>query len=175
MPAIPPCSSPCLAIFDHDGVLVDTLALHQAAWLDMGRRTGLPITADLVRETFGMTNPMIFARLLGDDGGGFGLDLKQCSDMKEECYREVAAGQLVLMDGVGDFLDALRGAGIRLAIGSSAPRPNVELTVKVCGLAGRFAAIVALEDIERGKPDPQVFLEAALLSLMDRIPKVEWM
>ena len=47
------------------------------------------------------------------------------------------------------------------AIASSGVRPNLDLTVEECGLAGRFAAIAALEDIERGKPDPQVFLVAA--------------
>ena len=51
---------PCLAIFDHDGVLVDSLAFHQAAWLELGRREGLPLTAEFIRETFGMTNPSIF-------------------------------------------------------------------------------------------------------------------
>ena len=40
-------------------------------------------------------------------------------------------------------------------------RPNLDLTVESCGLSGRFAAIASLEDIERGKPDPQVFLVAA--------------
>jgi beta-phosphoglucomutase-like phosphatase (HAD superfamily) len=50
---------------------------------------------------------------------------------------------------------------VRLAIGSSGPRPNLELTVESCGLTGRFASIVALEDIAQGKPDPQVFLLAA--------------
>jgi beta-phosphoglucomutase-like phosphatase (HAD superfamily) len=40
-------------------------------------------------------------------------------------------------------------------------RPNLDLTVEECGLGGRFAAIASLEDIERGKPDPQVFLVAA--------------
>src|SRR4051812_45610079 len=57
---------PLLAIFDHDGVLVDSLDLHQRAWVEMGRRGGLPITAEFVKETFGMTNPAMFRRLLGD-------------------------------------------------------------------------------------------------------------
>jgi beta-phosphoglucomutase len=152
-------SSPCLAIFDHDGVLVDSLALHQDAWLEMARRTGLPITAEFIHETFGMTNPMIFARLLGE--ASHDHDLVRYSLQKEECYREVARGRIVLMDGVCELLDALTEAGVRLAIGSSGPRPNLELTVETCGLIGRFAAIAALEDIERGKPDPQVFLLAA--------------
>ncbi len=65
------------------------------------------------------------------------------------------------MDGVREVLDALTAHGVRLAIGSSGPLPNLELTVLECGLDGRFAAIASLEDITRGKPDPQVFLVAA--------------
>ena len=53
----PPATGPCLAIFDHDGVLVDSLELHQAAWVELGRRTGLPLTSEFIHETFGMTNP----------------------------------------------------------------------------------------------------------------------
>ena len=65
------------------------------------------------------------------------------------------------MDGVRDVLDALTAAGVRLAIGSSGVRGNLELTVRECGLDGRFAAMAALEDITHGKPDPEVFLKAA--------------
>jgi HAD superfamily hydrolase (TIGR01509 family) len=158
-PDIDPSSAPYLAIFDHDGVLVDSLVFHQEAWVELGRRTGLALTAEFIHETFGMTNPSIFRRLLGD-----ALDpaeMLRYSDLKEVCYRDRARGQIVLMDGVGELLDALTGAGVRLAIGSSGVRPNLDLTVESCGLTGRFAAIASLEDIERGKPDPQVFLVAA--------------
>ena len=58
-----PDEEPLLAIFDHDGVLVDSLEYHQRAWLELGSRTGLPVTAGFIRETFGMTNPSIFRRL----------------------------------------------------------------------------------------------------------------
>jgi HAD superfamily hydrolase (TIGR01509 family) len=148
-----------LAIFDHDGVLVDSLEHHQHAWLEVGRRTGLPITDDFIRETFGMTNPSIFARLLGRE-----LDaetLTEYSDLKEECYREVARGNIVLLPGIKGLLDGLTAGGVKLAIGSSGVLPNLLLTVESCGLEGRFAAIASLEDITRGKPDPEVFLVAA--------------
>lgn len=149
-----------LAIFDHDGVLVDSLALHQDAWVELGRRHSLPITAEFVRETFGMTNPTIFARLLGPDHdpGSFA----RYADLKEACYRDAAQGKIELMAGVRELLDTLTAAGVRLAIGSSGVRPNLDLTVELCGLNGRFAAIASLEDITRGgKPDPEVFLVAA--------------
>jgi HAD superfamily hydrolase (TIGR01509 family) len=148
-----------LAIFDHDGVLVDSLPFHEESWLVLGRREGLPFTKEFVHATFGMTNPMIFERLLGP-----GIPPEQVArygDIKEACYRDLVRGHLVLMPGVRDLLDGLTAAGVKLAIGSSGPRENLILTVRECGLDSRFSAIVALEDITRGKPDPQVFLLAA--------------
>ncbi|HMF35063.1 MAG TPA: HAD hydrolase-like protein, partial [Isosphaeraceae bacterium] len=136
-----------LAIFDHDGVLVDTLKLHQSAWLEYGRRSGLSITAEFIHQTFGMTNPSILRVLpsvtMSED------EMARHSARKEECYREIAEGKIALMDGVRELLDALTDCGVRLAIGSSGVRANLELTVRECGLDGRFAAVAALEDITR--------------------------
>jgi HAD superfamily hydrolase (TIGR01509 family) len=148
-----------LAIFDHDGVLVDSLEPHSQAWFELGRRTGLNFTPELIHETFGWTNPSIFRRLLGDTISD--QEIKRYSDLKEVCYRDIARGKIELMEGVRAVLDALTARGVKLAIGSSSVLPNLELTVSECGLAGRFAAIASLEDITRGKPDPQVFLIAA--------------
>lgn len=148
-----------LAIFDHDGVLVDSLELHTQAWVEMGRRAGLSFPPGFIHETFGMTNPSIFRKLLGDEVGAH--DIQGYSDLKEVCYRDVARGQIQLMDGVRDVLDALTARQVKLAIGSSGVLPNLELTVTECGLTGRFAAIASLEDITHGKPDPEVFLVAA--------------
>ena len=50
-----------------------------------------------------------------------------------------------MMDGIRSTLDGLTALGITLAIGSSGPLPNLELTVNECGLTGRFAAIASLE------------------------------
>jgi HAD superfamily hydrolase (TIGR01509 family) len=148
-----------LAIFDHDGVLVDSLELHTQAWVEMGRRSGLSFPPSFIHETFGMTNPSIFRKLLGAKVGDH--DIQAYSDLKEVCYRDVARGNIQLMDGVRDVLDALTTHGVKLAIGSSGVLPNLELTVNECGLSGRFAAIASLEDITHGKPDPEVFLVAA--------------
>lgn len=156
---MPATSETYLAIFDHDGVLVDSLEPHQRAWVELGRRTGMAFTPEFIHETFGMTNPSIFRRLLGD--AITAEEIARYSDMKEICYRDVARGNLCLMDGVRGVLDALTECGVRLAIGSSGVRPNLDLTVAECGLAGRFAAIASLEDITHGKPDPEVFLVAA--------------
>lgn len=148
-----------LAILDHDGVLVDSFELHQEAWLELGRRSKLPITPSFIHETFGMTNPSILRRLLGDAVSTD--EIARYSDQKEICYRDLARGKITLMAGVRELLDRLTELGVKLAIGSSGPRANLDLTIHECGLAGRFAAVTSLEDVAHGKPDPQVFLVAA--------------
>ncbi len=155
----PEFAPPLLAIFDHDGVLVDSLDLHQRAWVAMGVAQGLPITAGLIHETFGMTNPAILRRVLGPDASD--AEIARLGDLKEARYRDLARGRIALMDGVRDLLDDLSRLGVRLAIGSSSVRANLELTIAEAGLLGRFASIATLEDIRRGKPDPEVFLLAA--------------
>ena len=119
----------------------------------------LGFTPEFIHQTFGMTNPSIFRRLLGEAISE--ADIRRYSDLKEECYRDVARGRIRLLDGMRDLLDGLTVRGVELAIGSSGPLANLELSVSDCGLLGRFAAIASLEDITRGKPDPQVFLVAA--------------
>jgi beta-phosphoglucomutase len=156
---LPTDSPKLLAIFDHDGVLVDSLAFHQRAWLELGERTGLPVTADFIRETFGMANPSIFRKLVGDSITP--AEVARYTELKEACYRDLARGKIVLMDGVRDILDALTASGFLLAVGTSGIRANLQLTIDEAGLEGRFAAIASAEDFTHGKPDPEVFLVAA--------------
>ena len=70
---------------------------------------------------------------------------------------------MTLLPGAGELMAALQpsGAGFRQAIGSSAPRANLELILDRTGIRDYLDAVVASEDTTRGKPDPQVFLVAA--------------
>jgi beta-phosphoglucomutase len=156
---VPTDSPRLLAIFDHDGVLVDSLAHHQQAWVELGERAGLPVTAAFIRETFGMANPSIFRKLVGESISPD--EIARYTDLKEACYRDLARGKIVLMDGVRDLLDRLTAAGFVLAVGTSGIRANLQLTIDEAGLAGRFAAIASAEDFTHGKPDHEVFLVAA--------------
>ena len=59
------------------------------------------------------------------------------------------------------MLESLQAAGFKQAIGSSAPRANLDLILRLTHAEGYFQAIVSVEDFQRGKPDPQVFQVAA--------------
>ena len=121
MPTAPP---KLLAIFDHDGVLVDSLDAHQRAWVELGARTGLPVTASFIHETFGMANPSIFrqapGRLHHVRPRWPGIP-----NSKKPAIATSPAGSITLMAGVRDLLDRLdRASGFLLAIGTSGVLAN---------------------------------------------------
>jgi beta-phosphoglucomutase len=146
-------------IWDVDGTLVDTAELHFAAWVQLCQELEHPFTREEFAATFGKRNPEILTFLFGT-----GLGEKRIADLgyrKEELYKAAARRGVELLPGVGDLLSAFHTAGVPQAIGSSAPRGNVELILEKTGTGQFFQAIVSFEDTTRGKPDPQVFLLAA--------------
>jgi len=142
-------------IFDVDGVLVDSYDAHMRSWLLMGREHGLAITEQEFASTFGQTSREIIARFWGSHLSA--QDVEALDARKEAIYRGLIREQFPAMDGAVELVDALAAAGFRLAVGSSGPPANVELTLERLGRATRFDAIVTGRDVTRGKPDPQVF------------------
>ena len=145
-------------IWDVDGTMVDTAELHYQAWCVLAREIGRPFTrADFV-ATFGWRNPEIIPKIFGRQ---YSEEVNSLGDRKEAYYRAEAAKGVSLLPGVGALVEALAAAGIRQAIGSSAPRNNIDLILQLTHVAGQIGAIVSMEDTRRGKPNPEVFLLAA--------------
>jgi beta-phosphoglucomutase len=147
------------AIWDMDGTLVDTAELHFAAWLAVCREQGRDFTREEFAATFGRRNPEIIAQLFGERFGA--AEVAAIGERKEEMYRAAARGGVTLLPGAADLLAALHERGFRQAIGSSAPRANLELILELTGIARHLDAVIGAEETTRGKPDPQVFLTAA--------------
>src|SRR5687768_6660643 len=147
------------AIWDVDGTLVDTAELHFLAWQAACRELGRDFTRADFAATFGRRNPEILAHLFGDRLGPD--EVARLGDHKEDLYRAAARRGITLLPGAAALLDGLHQAGFRQAIGSSAPRANLDLILELTGVARHFQAVASSEDTQRGKPDPQVFLVAA--------------
>jgi beta-phosphoglucomutase len=154
-----PESLPRAVIWDVDGTLVDTAELHFRAWVDLCRDLGRDFTRADFAATFGRRNPEIIRYLFGDRFDAAAID--DLGYRKEELYKAAARQGVALLPGVANLLEGLRVAGFRQAIGSSAPRGNVDLILEMTGSARYFSAVSSAEDTQRGKPDPQVFLVAA--------------
>jgi beta-phosphoglucomutase len=149
----------CAAIWDVDGTLVDTAELHFRAWLELAGQLHKPFTRADFTATFGRRNPEIIRQIFGTHYSA--SEIEDLGERKEVLYRAAARGGVDLLPGVRALLDGLRAAGLKQAIGSSAPRENLDLILHLTGAGQFFDAIVSSEDTQRGKPDPQVFLVAA--------------
>jgi beta-phosphoglucomutase family hydrolase len=152
-------NDPSAAIWDVDGTLVDTAELHFAAWERMSREMGRPFTRADFAATFGRRNPEIIRFLFRREFTG--AEVLEIGERKENYYRAAAEAGVQLLPGVRELLDGLHARGVRQAVGSSAPRGNLDLILRITGSRQYFDAIVGMEDTHRGKPDPEVFLVAA--------------
>jgi len=142
-------------LFDFNGVLVDDEEQHRVALTRVAERLGLTVT-----------RAWYYDRVLGqDDAAGFvevfraahrtlPADLlRQLVAEKAALYREMIDARLTLVPGAAEFVHAVAPA-FRLAIVSGARREEIDVVLSRTGLGGCFEAIVAAEDVPRGKPDP---------------------
>ena len=145
-------------IFDMDGVLIDSFDAHLRTWLDLAHESGAQFTPADFDHEFGRTSREIIRAYWPaplDDRRIQALD-----DRKELLFRRMIQANFPVMAGATALLDDLAAAGIRVAVGSSGPPENVQLTVQQLG-PWRFQATVTAADVTRGKPEPEVFLKAA--------------
>jgi beta-phosphoglucomutase family hydrolase len=148
------------AIFDWDGVIIDSSALHEASWEMLAAENGRTLPADHFKRGFGMKNEFIIPNILS-----WTQDLEEIRSLslrKEALYREaVVTRGLQPLPGVRTWLEKLAAAGVMCVIGSSTHRANIDLSLEKIGLAEFFADLVTAEDVSHGKPHPEVFLKAA--------------
>ena len=147
-------------LFDLDGVVVDSNALHVDSWKAVARRHGFACPDPDHIGKCGLRTRAVIRDLLrwpvtDAEADRIGFE-------KEELYREwIRAGGIPAIPGVLEFLAAARRLGIPCAVGSSAPRENVDLCLQTLGLGTAFRATVSGADVARGKPAPDIFLKAA--------------
>lgn len=149
------------ALFDMDGVIVDNRDAHLRAFVEFAERHGIPdLDAQTLLPWFGSTNAVIMGHLFGRDDIP-AEEVDRLSREKEEIYRDLYDPVMVPAHGLVELLKALRKAGVRIAVGSSAPKVNVDFVLDRCHIAQYFDAAASGSEITRSKPDPEVYLLAA--------------
>ena len=147
-------------LFDLDGTLVDNMRYHIDAWIEMGKKLGHELTREQIQRDFsGRKNEELFPALLGRPL--LPAELRELSAEKEARYRELFAPHVKLLDGVEAFLDLLARRGVAVGIATAAPEDNRNLVLERTGLRTRVGVIVGAEDVQHGKPAPDLFLAAA--------------
>lgn len=147
-------------IFDMDGVLIDSGAHHRSAWQALLEELEVtPEEPEYWRLTIGRPAEEAVPLLLGrpvTPGEARHLALR-----KRELYASFASHGTQAVTGIPAFVSSLTREGIPRAVGTSASRWDVETLLAHLGLRRHFEVIVTAEDVRLGKPDPEVYLEAA--------------
>lgn len=147
------------AIFDVDGVLLDSNPLHLETWAAYLKRFGIAFTPEGRQQMYGKHNDslvqMLFGEKLTDE------EVRAHGAAKEALYRERMAGQIHdrVAPGLYDLLDRLRGAP--LGVASNGEEKNVVFVLDRLGIQERFQVWLHGESMARPKPHPDVYLLAA--------------
>jgi beta-phosphoglucomutase family hydrolase len=148
------------AIFDWDGVIIDSARLHEQSWHRLASELGTEIAPDSFLRGFGMKSAQIIEQI--HRWSTDPEEIARLTNRKEALYREIVAeSEIAPLPGVVEWLHRLKEAEIPAAVASSTQRANIEAVLARLGLQEAFQAIVSAEDVVHGKPDPDVFLKAA--------------
>jgi HAD superfamily hydrolase (TIGR01509 family) len=147
-------------LWDLDGTLVDSEEYHWRSWRDTAAAEGVILTYAQFLDSFGKKNDLILRGWLGSDASA--ERIQRVGDAKEIEYRRLARSEgLKPLPGAAEWVARLHASGWKQAVASSAPRANIEAVMEALGFERYIDATVAAEDVTRGKPAPDVFLEAA--------------
>lgn len=145
-------------IFDMDGTLFDTETIFQAMWKELAEEMGVTLPKDFkykICGTSGEAMNQVICQYYGVKDGKY---------IEKECKTRVAnllSKQVPLKKGCKEILETLYDEGYQLAIASSSPMALIERNLEQTKLRNFFHALTSGEEVEKGKPAPDIFLLAA--------------
>jgi HAD superfamily hydrolase (TIGR01509 family) len=147
-------------IFDLDGTLVDTVYAHVFAWQRALAELGLPIDGWRIHRRIGMSGGL-FARAAAREIGRplSSIEAETIQRRHGEIYREILPERRPL-PGAVELLADLRSERIVHGIATSGRRPEIDASLDALGV-GEETVVVERGDVERAKPEPDLFLTCA--------------
>ena len=146
-------------IFDLDGVLIDSFALHHEALEALASELGVTASEEFHRARFGTRTVDTLRAMLPE--GLSDEEIARLVERKEAMFRELARGRLTSPPGALELVRSLKASGFQLAIGSSTLAENVAEVLEELGITWAFDAISTGDEVGAGKPEPDIFLLAA--------------
>ena len=148
-------------IFDMDGTMFDTERLSTKGWIYAGKKLGVDIPVALT-DSFRGRNPQAirkkFAAYFGDR-----LDYDTARAMKHEYFDEVTKESVPHKEGLQDLLEYLKEHEIPAVVATSTERKRASRLIHMSGIEHLISNAIYGDMVERGKPEPDIFLKAAEL------------
>ena len=145
------------AIFDMDGLLIDSEPLWQEAEINVFRSVGVPLTRELCRETVGIRLHEVVRHWYEKlPWHGESVEVVEARILEEVSRLIVTRGKP--MPGVRETIDMLIAAKYELAVASSSPMRLIRAALETFGLIDNFSVLHSAESEYQGKPHPAVYL-----------------
>lgn len=146
-------------IFDVDGTLADTEAVHTEAWRQVLRPKGYVMTDDMFRSLTGAPTRKIITIMIEEYG--WDLDPEETLRNKEkEFMKKIESVKAI--EPVASLAREYKGK-MPMSLGTGGRREMALITIRAAGLSDYFDILVSADDVERHKPEPDTFLECARL------------
>ncbi|MEM1137533.1 MAG: HAD family phosphatase [Bacteroidota bacterium] len=148
------------AIFDMDGVIVDSNPYHKISLDQFSTKYGIRFTEEELQEKlYGRRNaewlPLFFGKELSES------EVEKYAHEKEALFREIYKNEVEALLGLEDFLKILTASAIPCAVGTSAPPENADFILQKTNLNKYFQCVLDSRHVEIGKPHPDIYLKAA--------------
>ncbi|HML36528.1 MAG TPA: HAD family phosphatase [Bacillota bacterium] len=146
-------------VFDMDGLMFDTERLSAKSWAFAGRQMGFEITEAMAVKTLGL-NIRDTERVLRNELGE-GFDFSAAKKIKIDYMTScIERDGLPMKPGLKELLDYLTANHFKITVATSTERERAQYYFDKAGISGYFNKIVCGDMIERGKPEPDIYLKA---------------
>lgn len=144
------------AVFDMDGLLIDSERAIMTAWIQAAQAAGVPLREADYLPLVGRSRQHCYEFLLTRLGSDAAFDTA-----RQRVQEQLRDAHFPLKRGARDLLEQLGKRGIPCAVASSTEQGEVRRRLHVTGILEHFSVICGGDEVERGKPDPSVFQLAA--------------
>ena len=147
-------------IFDMDGVIFDTEKVYLDIWIEVFEKYGYKMTKELYVNVMGTGRKNVIKTFLENFGDDLPIE-KMYEEKDNQLFYIIENQGIPLKEGVKELFSMLKEKDYKIALATSAKKERVEKQIKDKWLKESFDAIVCGDDVEKGKPSPDIFLKAA--------------
>lgn len=148
-------------LWDFDGTIADTQTIHAKTEVDTLKKYGINISEEEITKRFsGVKLSIIFKTLFDENNIKTGY--KESRELKWKTMIEIVKTQkITFMPGAKVLIETLFKNNVKMAIASSSIKSYLDLAIDSLGIRNKFEFVLSGDDVECGKPDPEIFIKAA--------------
>lgn len=155
-------------IFDMDGVLIDSEYTFLNSKTEVLRKSGINKDISYQYQFMGTTFQYMWNHMIKDLGLPYEADY-YISEMNKKREILIENNGVLPIKGVSEFIKYLFGNGFKLGVASSSPKEEMVKYISEIGLINHFEILVSGEEVEKSKPEPDIYLKAA--KLLNEVPE----